>query len=498
MPEAPRVFISYSHDSPEHKRWVAHIATVLREKGVDAILDQWDLGFGDDVTLFMEKGLSESDRVLAMCTPEYVRKADAGVGGVGYERMIVTAEIVRDIGTNKFIPVICPGNEDVTRPKCLETRFHVDFRDGPGLDEQIALLLSELHGKPAVTKPPLGRNPFAVTPSGDEAIREASSGIEPPELPKGVREPLAIYGTAVALARRGDIIGWRQLVKDARRTSYQGLLEWRSKYDLIRPADEETLLRAVDEAIENISPLLVIALVGVESGANQLKDQRALLDDLLNVERWSYSGQPVLVELPIALGFAYQALHGALCFETGQWDLAVSLANTSVHTRDGDAEILRRRYDLVGGPRSLAGNYLIAWRFLSSAYTRLSFINALFSSERDYRAGLVAYFLCLNLLELCDFVAQGGEKSVQEGKTWALDVPLCCLSEERETIQRGISFMERSPQLAPELCRLSGVGLGDIKRAWPVWNQICSNWASRYCRSSFSRQLPHGSVIGLS
>ena len=47
----------------------------------------------------MEEGLTKSDRVLVVCTPEYVRKADAGEGGVGYEKMIVTAQIVRDLGT---------------------------------------------------------------------------------------------------------------------------------------------------------------------------------------------------------------------------------------------------------------------------------------------------------------------------------------------------------------------------------------------------------------
>jgi len=90
MSAAPRVFISYSHDSPAHKQWIAELATRLRRSAVDAILDQWDLNLGDDVTRFMEAGVTGSDRVLVVCTDEYVRKADAGRGGVGYERLIVT------------------------------------------------------------------------------------------------------------------------------------------------------------------------------------------------------------------------------------------------------------------------------------------------------------------------------------------------------------------------------------------------------------------------
>jgi len=43
MSSPPKVFISYSHDSLEHKQWVHKVAVRLRESGIDAILDQWDL-----------------------------------------------------------------------------------------------------------------------------------------------------------------------------------------------------------------------------------------------------------------------------------------------------------------------------------------------------------------------------------------------------------------------------------------------------------------------
>ena len=35
----PKVFISYSHDTQEHKKWVLDLATRLRGGGVDAIID---------------------------------------------------------------------------------------------------------------------------------------------------------------------------------------------------------------------------------------------------------------------------------------------------------------------------------------------------------------------------------------------------------------------------------------------------------------------------
>jgi len=43
-----------------------------------------------------------ADRVLMICTEAYVRKADEGKGGVGYEAMIVTGELVKDLGTDNL------------------------------------------------------------------------------------------------------------------------------------------------------------------------------------------------------------------------------------------------------------------------------------------------------------------------------------------------------------------------------------------------------------
>ncbi len=44
------------------------MASKLVKSGVEVILDQWDLGFGDDVPKFMEKSVGRSDRVLMICT----------------------------------------------------------------------------------------------------------------------------------------------------------------------------------------------------------------------------------------------------------------------------------------------------------------------------------------------------------------------------------------------------------------------------------------------
>ena len=101
----PKVFVSYSHDSPEHKQWVLRLASKLRENGVDAVLDQWDCVPPMDVTRFMEDNLRDSKQVIIVCTELYIKKANLKSGGVGYERMIITAELARNLDTKKFIPI---------------------------------------------------------------------------------------------------------------------------------------------------------------------------------------------------------------------------------------------------------------------------------------------------------------------------------------------------------------------------------------------------------
>jgi len=51
----PKVFISYSHDSPQHKTWVAELAAKLVDKGIDVTFDRWDLKRGGDVPKYMER-----------------------------------------------------------------------------------------------------------------------------------------------------------------------------------------------------------------------------------------------------------------------------------------------------------------------------------------------------------------------------------------------------------------------------------------------------------
>jgi hypothetical protein len=161
----PIAFISYSNDSAEHVAWVEKLAGDLRSKGIDARLDRWELRFGQDTTAFMQKQISESDRVLLICSDNYVKRADEGTaGGVPFERMIISAELVQALDTIKFVPVIRGQTDEPKSPKYVGHRMYVDLRNDANYDKNLEELARDIFG--LSSKPPIGKNPYETEIEG--------------------------------------------------------------------------------------------------------------------------------------------------------------------------------------------------------------------------------------------------------------------------------------------------------------------------------------------
>ena len=150
-----RAFISYSHDSPEHKAWVRDLGAQLLSKGVDVILDQWDIVAGDDIPMFMERNLRDCDFVLLICTLQYVFKSNNGAGGVGYEKMIVSAELARQMDQRKFIPILRQQSTNNV-PTFLSSKKYVDLSSDSSFEAGVHELLQAIHRDELDIKPPLG------------------------------------------------------------------------------------------------------------------------------------------------------------------------------------------------------------------------------------------------------------------------------------------------------------------------------------------------------
>lgn len=160
--EAPKVFISYSWDNEEHEKWILELATKLRENGVDAILDKWDLGpLGKPLPNFMETSISKSQRVICVMTPNYKKKTDNLAGGVGYEYSIISGEIFTDdINTSKFIPLFRNGTDADAIPTILKGRKYVDMRDDSKFEDKFFHeLLRDIHNAPKFKRPLMGKKP---------------------------------------------------------------------------------------------------------------------------------------------------------------------------------------------------------------------------------------------------------------------------------------------------------------------------------------------------
>ena len=466
----PKVFASYSHDSPEHMAWVQDLCAKLRKNGVDVTLDEWDLGLGGDLARFIENAVRDADRVIVICTPHYVKKANSRKSGVGYETSMITAELYQNSETTKFIPVIRQSSGDKKTPDFLETRVYIDFTDDNQFDEKFDELLREIHQAPRIQKPPLGRSPFADQTSAPET----SSGYLP-EIPEKIESASHAYRLAIEFAKEGNTIGSQQLFKKIRSDAFRLLVQWRQKeLDLQRPGSIADRFQAVNKAFDIVAPLISVALAGVESGNERFNDQKSLFSDLLTIRGWHGDNtQPwdqTWVQIPYALGYVYHSLHGALCLNTKQLTRALGLAQEKVpFAIEAPLTTHAWKNAHLMGYCQLLRDRKKCWKDLASAYNRWEWLQPIFEDDSTYRASLVAYYMALNIHELAAGIASANSK---------LDVryvPWDFLSETYQIKKHATTLLHNSPEL-PELWTCLGVTQEQMREAWDDWISQREGW----------------------
>lgn len=153
------VFISYSHDSDEHRRRVLALSERLRSDGIDTRLDQYVNGTPPEGwPRWMMNQVDDAGFVLVVCTPTYYRRFRGreveGVGrGADWEGAIITQHIYDSRGTStKFIPVIFDPCDAVCIPDPLRGRTCYTLSS----EAQYQALYDVLLGQAAVPAAPLG------------------------------------------------------------------------------------------------------------------------------------------------------------------------------------------------------------------------------------------------------------------------------------------------------------------------------------------------------
>ena len=465
MAEHPKVFISYSHDSPEHKHWVLELGTKLVQKGVDVVLDRWDLTPGDNFTQFMEAGVRDLDWVLVICTDNYVRKANDREGGVGYEVQIVTAQFVENLGIDKFIPIIRQASGQEKMPTFLGGRVYIDFTDDSQFNEKFNDLLYKLYEVPVEKKPPLGESLLAQLSSGQEASPSEETDTQLLEIPEQVESAFDAYSVAIKLAEAENVLGWHQLVKRIKSNTFKSLVQRRQEGLVGETPTDEEKLETVDEAVGIISPVVSVALAGVESKMEQFRDQKFILEDLLDTVGRRVAGPVVWGDIAFALGYVYHSLHGGISLFTNQLDLALSLAWVKIpglYTIDR-LHVWKRR-ELMGWSAPLGDDCTKSWKYLAKACDRWKWLAPIFGDESGYRTSLVAYYMALSIHELASRIA-----SDQQDTFSTFDnVPLTFLSEDYSIIQRAITLLRDQEELT-KLWTCLNVTREQMESSWGNW-----------------------------
>ena len=110
-----RVFISYSHDSDEHRAAVLDLAQRLRAAGIDAVLDRYVAAPPEGWPRWMQTQVEQAKFVVSVCTPIYRRRFDGKEGrgrghGANFEGLLSLQTIFEGGSTGrKFVPVLFAG-----------------------------------------------------------------------------------------------------------------------------------------------------------------------------------------------------------------------------------------------------------------------------------------------------------------------------------------------------------------------------------------------------
>jgi SEFIR domain/NPCBM/NEW2 domain len=161
----PRVFISYAHDSPDHKDMVRRFATFLHGRiGLDVHLDQWDDNRRRDWSLWAIDQLTAADFIIVIASPDYQRRADGmappEVGrGSHFETAIIRDQMTKNVSlaTERILPVVLPGRSLDDIPTFLNAYSTTRFEIKEFTEAGVAELLAAITGEGRYTAPERGR-----------------------------------------------------------------------------------------------------------------------------------------------------------------------------------------------------------------------------------------------------------------------------------------------------------------------------------------------------
>ncbi|HMN14170.1 MAG TPA: TIR domain-containing protein [Bellilinea sp.] len=124
----PTCFISYAWGNKEHERWVHNLALALRNADIEVIFDRWHNPPGSSISKFIDR-IDKSDFVIAIGTPDYLRKYDDENSDPVVDaeiRLINTKLRKRTPEREKIIPVLLSETADKSFPPLFKDSVYID------------------------------------------------------------------------------------------------------------------------------------------------------------------------------------------------------------------------------------------------------------------------------------------------------------------------------------------------------------------------------------
>jgi hypothetical protein len=154
---AKKVFISYSHDSDEHRERVLGLSERLRDDGIETLLDRYVNGSPPQGwPRWMLDQLDAADSVLVICTETYYRRFRGhevpGKGkGADWEGALITQEIYDARSeTLKFVPVLFAVDDEKFIPEPLRSGTYYTLTSEGSYQSLYDFLLEQAGVEPGV------------------------------------------------------------------------------------------------------------------------------------------------------------------------------------------------------------------------------------------------------------------------------------------------------------------------------------------------------------
>ncbi|ONI70523.1 hypothetical protein ALI144C_48695 [Actinosynnema sp. ALI-1.44] len=179
------MFVTYTHDSEEHKNQVLALAAFLRSHGLDVQLDAWDSYKRRDWYEWGQRQIMLADFILVVVSKQYRRVGDGEVESMENRGAQAEVAALREVmqydrpqWIQRILPVLLPGHSPDEIPLFLQPltadHFKVKELTLAGADSLIRVLTAQ----PANALPPIGTVPtLGQNPVPEFASKSTGTGL---------------------------------------------------------------------------------------------------------------------------------------------------------------------------------------------------------------------------------------------------------------------------------------------------------------------------------